>query len=242
MSDESAIQFLRAAEREFCESRLILVERVIAGFLQGLTESRELLAVLEDCAKGASYPAEYKKAVSRDGVGSYLLLPQGTKQIVSLVTGLLYEFDAGTLSIVDFVTKFFASESSHASYEMFCERVITPYFDAFTRRLEGEPEAVSETLAEKTQAPTSFPDKAKEDCDHWLKALLDAVTGDNGTPEDKRREYAEMIKGLLYVLEGRNPMLIKLLWIGLKNTLGNYRPGRRELAEIKTILTVYGVL
>jgi hypothetical protein len=242
MSEEAALQFLRASEHEFCESRLILVERVISGFLQGLTENPDLLAILEDCAKSASYPSEYKKAVSRDGVGSYLLLPQGTKQMISLVTGLMYEFDNGTISIVDFVTKFFPSDSSNASYGMFCERIIKPYFDAFTRRLKGEPDTVSETLAEKLQTPYSFPDKAKEDCEHWLKALLDIAAGDNNTPEDKRREYIEMIKGMIYVLEGRNPLLIKLLWTGLKNTLGNFRPGRRELSEIKNILTVYGVL
>jgi len=242
MSDEAALDFLREAERNFYDSRIILVERVIARYLQSLTECRELLAVLEDCAKGANYPAEYKKAISRDGVGSYFIMPQGTKQVISLVSGLLYEFDSGALSIVDFVTKFFPSDASQDSYRLFCERLIAPYFDAFVRRLKGEPEAVSETLAEKTQRPFSFPDKVKEDCDHWLKALLDIVTGDNGTPEDRRREYAEMIKGMLYVLEGRNPLLIKFVWIGLKNTLGYYRPGRRELAEIKTILTVYGVL
>jgi hypothetical protein len=48
-----------------------------------------------------------QKAVSRDGVGSYLLLPQGTKQMISLVTGLMYEFDNGTIPLSTLSPNFF---------------------------------------------------------------------------------------------------------------------------------------
>lgn len=242
MEHEAAINKFNSAVEEFYRSRLILVDRVITGFLRSIAEEPELMDVLNDAAATASYANEYKKAVSKDGIGSYFLLPQGGKQIITLVTGLLYEFDNKTLSIVDFVTKFFPSDSAHDSYSNFCGRVITPYAEAFRRRLIGEPETVSEALAEPRPTPAAFPDKAKEDCEYWLNALLDAVIGDNSTAEDKRREYVTMIKGMLYVLDSRNPLLIKLLWLGLKNTLGAYRPGKRELNEIKTVLFTYGVL
>lgn len=242
MAKQTALEKFNTAIEEFYRSRLILVDRVICSFLQTLAEDKELLAVLADCAETVNYSNEYKKAISKDGIGSYFLLPQGGKQIVTLVTGLLYEFDNKTLSVVDFVTKLFPSESTHESYTGFCDRIIRPYAEAFRARLMGEPEAVCETLAEAAPAPLTFPQKAAEDCEYWLHALLDAVTGDNGTAEDKRREYVTMIKGMLYVLDGRNPLLIKLLWIGLKNTLGTYKPGKRELNEIKLLLFTYGVL
>lgn len=242
MEHEAAIKKFDVAIQEFYHSRLILVDRVIASFLQTLAQDAELMGVLESCSSTTGYAAEYKKAVSKDGIGSYFLLPKGAKQIVTLVTGLLYEFDNKTLSIIDFVTKFFPADSAHGSYTDFCNRLITPYAEAFRGRLLGEPEAISDTLAETPSAPPAFPDKAKEDCEYWLGALLDVVTGDNNTSEEKRREFVTIIKGMLYVLNSRNPLLIKLLWIGLKNTLGVYKPGKRELGEIKSLLFTYGVL
>ncbi|HOL61395.1 MAG TPA: hypothetical protein PLS05_05920 [Clostridia bacterium] len=242
MDIESAVKKLNEGIDEFYRSRLILVDRVIAAFLQTLAGDSVLMATLQECASSVNYANEYKKAISKDGIGSYFLLPQGSKQIITLVTGLLYEFDNKTLSIVDFVTKFFPAETSHESYVSFCDRVIRPYGEAFSRMLKGEPDAVTETLAEAAPQPLTFPDKAKEDCEFWLKALLDVVTGDNSAPEDKRREYFTMIKGMMYVLDGRNPLLIKLLWIGLKNTLSGYKPSKRELDEIKLVLFTYGVL
>lgn len=242
MQELSSLEKLNNAIEDFYRSRLILADRVIADFLKTVAADDALISVVSEAAGAAGYAAEYKKAITKDGISSFFLLPTGAKQIITLVTGLLYEFDNNTLSIIDFVTKFFPSDTANEAYTSFCNRIIKPYAEAFKARLVGEPDAVYQAMADATPKLQALPDKAKEDCNYWLGALLDSVTGDNGTPEDKRREFVIMIKGMMYVLDSHNPILIKLLWIGLKNTLGAYKPGKRELQELKSLLHTYGVL
>ncbi|MFA5449536.1 MAG: hypothetical protein WC292_03755 [Clostridia bacterium] len=241
MDTVKTLKKFNAAIDAFFSSRLIIVEGTIRSYLELVADESELLRIISESAKNNAYALEYKKAVSRDGVGGFLTIPSNRRQLITLVTGLLYEFDAKTLSVIDFVTRFFPAETSHESYRLFCEKVIMPYADAFRYMLEGEPRELSEAIAEEL-AIIPYPDKAKEDTDFWLYSLLDIVVGDNSSTEENRREYVAMIKGLLYVSETRNPMLIKTVWIGLKNTLGFRKPFMRELKEIEMILKSYGVI
>lgn len=241
MDIKLAIKKFNDAINSFYTARLIIVERNIGRLLELIASTPELYGVIAECAKSANYQAEYKKAVSRDGVGGYFNLPANRRQLISLITGLLYEFDNKTLSIVDFVTGYFPGETSHESYLTFCEKVITPYAEAFRYMLEGEPGEISGVLSEELSI-IPFPDKAKEDADFWLRSLLDIIVGDNSISESERREIVTMIKGLLYVLDTRNPMLIKIVWIGLKNTVGGRKVGFREMKETEMVLMSYGVI
>ena len=242
MNTQNTIEQFQSMIAEFYKSRLIVVEVVISSFLERLVKTPALYAVVEDATRRANYEAQYSRAVTRDSLGCYFTLPANKRQTVSLVTGLLFDFDRYNLSIVEFVTKFFPSATSHGSYLAFCDNVIKPYGEAFTALLaESEPQMIR--VAEENDAPLlPFAEKAKEDADYWLKALLDTLTGDNHLEEDLRREAVTVVKGMLSVLELGNPMLIKVVWIGLKHTLGTYSCGLRELKEIETILRTYGVI
>lgn len=241
MDTKDVVKSFQDAVNEFYTSRLIIVEKSIKKLLELIVSTPPLYRTVSECAATVNYPAEFKKAASRDGVGGKFTLPVNRRHVVALVTGLLYEFDNKTLSIVDFVTGYFTAETTHQSYLRFCDSVIKPYADAFLCLIEGEPREISEALAGEL-ALIPFPDKAKEDVDFWLRSLLDTVIGDNTAEEDARREYVTMIKGLLYVLDTRNPMLIKIVWIGLKNTLASKKAYFRELKEIEMILKTYGVI
>jgi|AGTN01.1.fsa_nt_gi hypothetical protein len=241
MEKIAAVKKFEEAIGVFYSSRLIIVEQAVSRLLETIASTPELYAVVDECAKSSDYKKEYNKAINRDGVGGIFTLPPNRRQIVTLVTGLLLDFDNKNLSVVDFVTGYFPSGTSHASYLSFCENVIEPYSEAFIYLLEGEPAELTKVMSEEL-AIIPFPDKAKEDADFWLSSLLDSVLGDNQTPEILRREYAEMIKGLLYVSDLRNPLLIKIVWLGLKNTLASKRPPYRELKEIEMVLKGYGVI
>ena len=65
---------------------------------------------------------------------------------------------------------------------------------------------------------------------------------DNGLNNLERKDFITMIKGLMYVTELANPLLIKLNWLGIKYALGNRKSIYRELKEVETILINYGVI
>lgn len=241
MDCEKVIKIFNNAIAGFYSSRLIIVEREISKFLRIIAETPELYDIITDCGKRVSYGAEFEKAVAKSDTGAKFTMPKDRRRVISLVTGLLLDFDRKDLSIVDFVTKFYPADTSHESFINFLDDIITPYREAFTTLITGEPSAVTVAMKEELSV-IPFPDAVKEDCDFWLRSLLDIVYGDSITEEAKRREFILVINGLLHASELRNPMLIKVIWIGLKNTFGYYKPGIRELKELESLLRNYGVI
>lgn len=234
----NAESFLRTMELNFKESRLILVERVIASFLEGVANTPRLYEIVVASNHKFDYQSELQKAVVHEHYADRFSLPQNRHVVVALVTGLLYEFDRKTRSLVDFVTRFYPADGSHQSYLKFLDGVICPYIRAFRELLNP--------VAPEPEVPEAdskhLPDQAKEDAEQWAKCLLKKVIADNEPDESDRNEMITMINGFLYVLDTHNPLLIKIVWIGLKNTFGNYPQGFTELKALEAVLLDYGVL
>ena len=240
MEKEQALTTFNNAVNAFYSSRLIIVDRTISAFLSEIVANSELFNVLTDCTRATNFQAEFNKAITRDGFGMSFVLPHNKRHLVALITGLLFEFDKKSLSIVEFVTKFYPQESSHASYMAFCDKVITPYADAYRYMLA--PAEVEEEVVVEDKPVELLPEKVAEDCDYWLRQMLDTIAGDNAMGEITRKDGTSLVKGLLYVLETLNPLLIKLVWLGLKNTLGNQQSVLRALKEVQSVLINYGVI
>ena len=84
--------------------------------------------------------------------------------------------------------------------------------------------------------------KAKEESDYWLNLIMGGVLEDSSFSKSEQRDALTLIKGMMYVTELANPLLIKLVWIGLKNVLGTRKSIYRELKEVESILINYGVI
>ena len=242
MTDTRALLKFNECINAFFNSRLIIVDRTIAEFLSTVVSTPELMQVVTECARTFNFKRELSNAVESDNLGTRFMLPHNKRHVVALVTGLLNEFDRKNMSIVDFVTGFYPADASHTSYMSFCENVLRPYAEAFRSLLIGEDPDENKAAVADERSASPINDKAKEDADYWLRVLIDNVIALNDVPDDYRREAVTMLKGMLYALELSNPLLIKLIWIGLKNTLGIYKLGMRELKEIETILLNYGVI
>jgi hypothetical protein len=240
MEKDHALSTFNNAINAFYSSRLIIVDRTISAFLSEIVANSELFEVLTDCTRATNFQIEFNKAITRDGSGMSFVLPHNKRHLVALVTGLLFEFDKKSLSVVEFVTKFYPQDTSHASYMAFCDKIITPYAEAY-RSMLATPNVVEEVIEEDTHVEL-LPEKASEDCDYWLRQMLDTIAGDNAMDERTRREGTTLVKGLLHVFESRNPLLIKLVWLGLKNTLGSYQSVLRALKEVQSVLINHGVI
>ena len=241
MVNEQNIQKFNDAINAFYSSRLIIVDKAIAEFLKTIASDNSFMEVLADATKTADYRQEYQKAIVNDVNGLSFRLPMNKRHVIALVVGLLLEFDRKDLSIIEFVRKFYPAEASHDSYLAFCEQVIKPFSEAFKSVYLGEEETYStSTIADREEKP--FNDKAKEETDYWLRLVIDGIMSDNSFTNVERKDFITMIKGLMYVTELANPLLIKLNWLGIKYSLGTRKSIYRELKEVETILINYGVI
>lgn len=241
MANAENLQKFNEAIGSFYASRLIIVDKAIADFLRTIASDNSFMEIIAEATKTADYRQEYQKAIVHDENGISFRLPLNKRHIVALVVGLLLEFDRKDLSIIEFVRKFYPRESSHESYIAFCESVIKPFSEAFKSLYIGEEDNYSpSTIADKEEKP--FNEKAKEESDYWLRLVIDGLMSDNGLNNLERKDFITMIKGLMYVTELANPLLIKLNWLGIKYALGNRKSIYRELKEVETILINYGVI
>ncbi len=241
MENTSNLQKFNDATNAFYSSRLIIVDKVISDFLKTLVSDESYMYVIADATKTSDYRQEYQNAIVNDGNGISFRLPMNKRHVVSLVVGLLLEFDKKDLSIIEFVRKFYPAEASHDSYLAFCEYVIKPFADAFKSLYLGEDDVYSSTtIADLEEKP--FNEKAKEDSDYWLRLAIDGIMSDNTLSGEKRKDFITMIKGLMYVTELQNPLLIKLNWLGIKYAFGDLKSVHRELKEVEIILINYGVI
>ncbi len=238
---ESLIRF-NDAVNAFYGSRLIIVDKVISGFLSTLVGTPELIELVSECAKTTNFRLEYNNAVMTDRTGKAVFrLPRNPRHVVALVVGLLFEFDKKSISIVDFVTRFYPHEASHDSYLEFLDSVITPFANAFRKLLTGDALDVVDEENDVPSSPNTLNAKAREDCDCWVRMLMDAVIAENDIADELRADAVTLIKGMMYALDSGNPIVVRLVWIGLRNTLSIARIGGRELKEIENILVNYGI-
>ena len=241
MANEQNLQKFSDAINAFYSSRLIIVDKAISEFLKTLASDNSYMEVLADATKTADYRQEFNKAIVNDENGVSFRLPMNKRHVIALVVGLLLEFDRKDLSIIEFVRKFYPAEASHDSYLAFCEQVIKPFSEAFKSVYVGEEDTYSSTtIADLEEKP--FNDKAREECDYWLRLVIDGIISDNGFTPAERKDFITMVKGLMYVTELQNPLLIKLNWLGIKYALGHRKCVYRELKEVETILINYGVI
>ena len=241
MENTSNLQKFNDAINAFYSSRLIIVDKAISDFLKTIVSDDSFMSIIADATKTFDYRQEYQNAIVTDENGISFRLPTNKRHLVSLVVGLLLEFDKKDLSIIEFVRKFYPAELSHDSYIAFCDCVIKPFADAFRSLYIGEDDLYSSTtIADFEEKP--FNEKAKEDSDYWLRLTLDGVMSDNTISKEERKDFVTMLKGLMYVTELQNPLLIKLNWLGIKYALGNLKSIKRELKEVENILINYGVI
>ena len=231
-----------ASLNAFYSSRLIIVDKTISDFLKILASDNDYMAIVADSARTSSFKQEFQKAIVNDENGLSFRLPMNRRHIITLVVGLLFEFDRKDISVIEFVRKFYPMEASHDSYIAFCDNIIKPFGEAFKAVYLGleENEHASTTIADLEEKP--FNEKAKEESDYWLNLIMGGVLEDSSFSKSEQKDALTLIKGMMYVTELANPLLIKLVWIGLKSVLGTRKSIYRELKEVESILINYGVI
>lgn len=239
---------IKQAELIFCDNinairsaSLITADSAISNLLNTLTGIPQLFDVLKECNRDFDFKSGFHSATSTDGSGS-LVLPIGKRQTVALVTGILLGFDRHELPIVDFIMTRFPAENHTASYLRFLQEVITPYEKAFLECMSKGAVAIDEAVSDEVAPVTRFPDNAQEDVVFYLNELRSEIALMNSVGDAERSELATVVNGLEYIIESKNPLLIKVGFLGMKNSFALYGSVPRQIAGIEEVLKLFGVL
>lgn len=125
--------FLRICT-QLVDGKFLVAENKVSEALAAIAASRRLTELFTAVAQDFDYPTAkkaYLRAPSRDGWNrGRAYLPVERSEILAFVFCLFVEIDAGSISLNDFLLKYFYVDGSYtASYMVFAERVVKPFRD-----------------------------------------------------------------------------------------------------------------
>lgn len=223
------------------KSTIITADGAVASFLQEIAKTPEFFGIIKDVSTGFDYGTELRK-LTYGSEKDELNVPQNKRTLVALVTRLLYDFNKGEKSIIDFITTTFKASSYQESYRKFIDKLIAPYADAFAYLAEGGAAPKEELEIAEKLPETPFSDTVADETKYYLGLLKNKLDGVAKLPETGRADILTSIAGMEYVVDAKNPLLIKLAFIAIKNTFALYRLEAIEIAGMERLFKTFGIL
>ena len=226
---------LTARCKRIKEGKYIMSGNTIAALLRYITSQPALMACLERCNYGFRYGTELEKAMT----GGIFKLPLGSRKVVALVTGLLFELDRGSINFHNFIKQYYRAADVDASFDMFAGSVIMPYLMAFKNALSGEGEEVSAGL-DGDDKPVSSG--VKEQLMPVILQFTEEIAADNALTDEAREDFYAMLEGLYYSLELSRAKMVKAVFLGLQAVMRDYRHGAPYIRTIKNVRKQFAIV
>ena len=162
-------------------------------------------------------------------------LPKNPKTLVQLVSNMLVEFDAGSMDLVTFSSKYYPQETKQASFEQFCTKVIEPFKLALVslvvEGIDEEPKSVERTV--------EFASSGLHQQTEYLLVNIYNTVQDAEITLDERADYMVMLEGFAAALDARDSLMIKAIWLGLRKALTAQRLCKKEVEKVDEVLRMY---
>lgn len=227
----------------YANSKLILSNQALTQLLRLIASENELFSVLEKCAKDFNFKEEFQNAQINTGTGYIFRLPGSKKALVALVASLLYSFDNGSISVLDFLEKFYPhADGVKDSFPLMTKAIILPFRDAVLGIMRGEQEEEIEVTAEEVEKVERVPDGAVVHGSTILRSLSKLVLEDGSIDREMKGKYLEILDGALHALEIKDAKLIKSHFTALTLILGAHRNAFTKLRDLESCYKLYLVL
>lgn len=230
---------LNAVLDEFEQSKLMSAGKCVSTLLKCLAYYPELRKAVEGCTKNFDYEKAFSHAAVNFGTHASFNLPENPRRQVGLCVCLFSEFDLAKRDLMKFVFDFFPAETRQDSYAAFLEGVVKPFKAAINAVLEGK--AVSDGARRGEEELSAVNEGVTEQANFVVLNMVDVIRG--ASLEDaERAECMTVLEGFALAVDMRDSVLLKTVWIGLKNTLARYRLCAKQLKELEKILKDFAVM
>lgn len=223
------IQKLDLAVYSMMQTQMIFAEPEIKKVLLALSSGEEYRRVLKECASNFDFEKEYEK---------YIIikksLPKNNFVLIALIAGILYAIDSQKVNILDVLKSLYPNTDTTISYPQFTEEWLVPFVDAINNLSYGQPyEDFSENAPQSNEQLEKDIETVVNNIIRYIKI----------SKTDQNDMLIMMCNSLVYSLKTCNNIITKSVFYGLINSLQLYKIScAEEIAEIETILKIYGVL
>ncbi|MBQ7798128.1 MAG: hypothetical protein IJ371_03295 [Clostridia bacterium] len=140
MDNLDLIQFNKACE-DFIAGKYILANIKVKALINSINSSEKLTDLVSNSLDGFDFGYAFRESVTSEG----LHLPHGDKNVIAYCFNVLYNLDEGTITFLDFLSKYFASVklSGGEEFKAFASTIIQPFKKAINNEYKNVYEMTS---------------------------------------------------------------------------------------------------
>lgn len=226
----------------YASSKLILSTQPLQDLLKLLAGEKEIFSIIESSAKDFDFNAEFENAQIQTSTGFTLRLPKSQKALLAFVTTLLYSFDNGSISILDFLEKFYPTEDGvKSSFPLMCRAIVIPFRDTMISALRGEVEK-EEEIEEVVEKVSAVPDGAVAQGGRALRAIAKSILEEGSLTSKEKNELLTITDGALHALEIRDVKLVQSFLVALRLVLVELKGASAKLKDFESALKLYLII
>lgn len=219
--------------KEFCESKIILIEKSISNILKTIARGSSLYSAIAERIVGYNFGLDFsavKESKNFDIIFS-------EKRVIPFVFYLLNEMDNGHIDTFEFIQNIFGG-NSESSYLEFAKSLVIPFNQSVNTYVQ------SLFKDKKDTQPQSENQKRKELIDPSLRGRIEYVVGSiSKRLDDPKYEKLNNKTGVstiaitvLVCLSNNEQIGVFGLLLGLKTILRNKRAFKNDLKELNLII------
>lgn len=244
---EKNLQNFSERANTLIESKLILTDKAISNLLKTISITEPMKQAMALSLKDVSYSTEFLRCkttiTAPDGsVQCKLKLPENDVRLFTFIVCLLVEIDIGQRQLVDFLKEFFPSQDANISYIIFADNVLVPFKKAGESIIKNsDSELQIETSQSNTKnffeaERTYIQSNVLELLVSEIEAMRSRLKGEMFISQRDKVECNLMVDSLQNAILSKNPKLIRIVWVGFKNTLNRYKSMEMSLKELENHL------
>lgn len=240
---------------EAAQSGYILADNKISNLIKFLVTSSETYEILEESLRDFNYELEFMKARTgytvKENITKYHLnLPSDRNKLIAFCFCMLTEFDLKTKDLHDYLLEYFYAGNGNLNicYEEFCKSIIKPFKRAIELSLKDADEEIEKNevteRAEKyfTNEAVPMSPAAVEQIKLTIQELTHKIQSDSSLNLSKKSELISVTDGLSNAVSTKEAKLIRIMWIGFKNTFKLYKPAQKILAILEEQLGAFWII
>jgi len=217
-------QFNLACE-DFVSGKYILANIKVKALINSINASEKLTDLVSNSLDGFDFGLAFRESVTSNG----LVLPYGDKNVIAYCFNVLYNLDEGTITFMDFLTKYFASSktSGGEEFKLFASTIIEPFKTAINNEYQN---VYNMTSSEDYQ----------NNLYHKLARVAEANLNNIDEirlKEIEKEELGLLLNALIEASEKNNKKLVYAIMVGLDYFVKNNKRAKEVYLQLKDCFT-----
>lgn len=238
MNIDNNINQFKSLCQQVINSKFILSQQVISQLLKYVVTDEVIYSTVDLCMKNFDYYQEFSSSVIETGDTATFKLPYGNRKIVAMVLCLLYEFDNGKRNMSDFMFRYYPSLSANDSYSLMTKALILPFEKSLCEMVASKNDSIALSIDDTADRPL-VSDGAISQVEHILRNINATIQEDQHLSIELKTDYLVLTDGLYHAMESRDLRTIKIIFIGFKHALANYKPCAKKAKDVEACLKLY---